>query len=95
MVSVATESDEQLPWDLAHLYGAYVPLSVAWRWMSFSSLEAARCAWRRGKMPVPCIRLNHRRGLFLPVYPLAHWLQAQGLDDIRLLAPRFHRRNIL
>ncbi|MBD7987621.1 hypothetical protein H9645_06210 [Luteimonas sp. Sa2BVA3] len=73
--------------NLVRHYGPYVPVAVAWRWLSFSSLEAARCAWRRGKTPVPFMRLRHRRGLFIKTHVLAQWLQAQGLTCMQFLAP--------
>ena len=73
--------------DLTRHYGPYIPLAVAGRWLSFSSREAARCAWRRGKTPVPFVRLRHRRGLFIKTPILAQWLNAQGLTCMEYLAP--------
>lgn len=92
MLNTAVDLSDLLARDLKRHYGPYVPMSTAWRWLSFSSLDAARSAWRRGTTPVPCVRLKHRRGLFIAVQPLAAWLYAQGLNDFGSLAPHPGRR---
>ncbi len=68
--------------ELQQCYGAYTPLAVAWRWLSFASLDAARRAHLRGTTPVPMQRLPHRRGLFVVSEDLAAWLSARGVVSL-------------
>lgn len=63
-------------------YGAYIPLAVAWRWLSYPSIDAARKAFARGVTPVPMQRLEHRRGIFIPTARLIDWLNANTKDGL-------------
>lgn len=76
--------------ELQQSYGPYTPLAVAWRWLSFASLDAARRAHLRGLTPIPMQRLPHRRGLFVVSEELAEWLSARGIAT--LMAPTNHPR---
>jgi hypothetical protein len=62
-------------------YGPYTPLSAAWRWLGYASLDAARKAHRRGLAPLPLIVLAHRRGLFIATATLATWLDTSFADS--------------
>lgn len=64
---------------LFQAYGAYTPLSAAWRCLSYPSIDAARKAHARGVTAVPMQRLPGRRGLFIATVVLADWLEAQGV----------------
>jgi hypothetical protein len=57
-------------------HGPYTPLSAAWRWLGYPSLDAARKAHTRGLAPFPLQRLPHRRGVYIATVALAQWLES-------------------
>ena len=57
-------------------FGPYCPLSRVWRFLAYTSLDAARKAAARGTTPVPCLSLPNRRGRFLRTDELAKWMES-------------------
>lgn len=84
---MTSNSPTALTRELHQSYGPYTPLAVAWRWLSFASLDAARRAHLRGTTPISMQRLPHRRGLFVVSNDLAAWLSARGVESLAPSAP--------
>lgn len=89
---MTSNSSTALTRELQQSYGPYTPLALAWRWLSFASLDAARRAHLRGTTPIPMQRLAHRRGLFVVSEDLAAWLTARGVVSLAASAPDLPRR---
>lgn len=61
---------------LQELYGELIPPNALWRELGYKSVDAFRQAAHRNTLPVPPVRLKHRRGVHAYSKDVAHWLAA-------------------
>lgn len=60
--------------DLAQQYGEVIPGNRLWQMLGYRSANAFRQAIYRGRTPVRCFRIPHRRGVFATPDEVGEWL---------------------
>lgn len=72
--SAENEIERAIAADLTSRYGPLIGGTDLWRLLGYASGEAFRQAAKRGCLPVPIIRIPHRRGRFALAIDIARWL---------------------